>query len=261
MSKPETYYYSDEVNDDFANTNIKNHSLPENYKFINDNIFGRLGRFLIARVIVMPIIFFYVKVILRIKYVNKKAMKPYKNRACFIYGNHTSFVRDAFNPLYLAYPRAVNVIVNADASNIKGLRGLIRALGGVPIPAGFSAMKKFNAALETLISRKRWIAIYPEAHIWPYYTKIRPFPNVSFSYPVKLDCPVFSYTTVYKKRKHFKKPKIEIYIDGPFFPDKELTAKQSAAKLRDEVYAAMLESAKNSNCEYIKYVYRPKEEK
>lgn len=255
--KQKIYYYSDEVNDDFAGTHIKNKPLPENYVYLNKGFWLKLRRFILYYCIIRPITFFYNKIIKRVTYVNKKVMKPYKKRGCFIYGNHTSMILDAFNPSYIAFPRPADVIINSDATSIKGLGWLLKTIGGLPIPKNFKGMKVFNAAVAEAVEKKHWIAIYPEAHIWHYYTKIRPFPSVSFSYPVKLKTPVFSYTMVYKKRRFSKYPKRKVCIDGPFFADETLPIKEAVNKLRDEVYSAMCARAEESDCEYIKYVYRP----
>lgn len=259
--KPQTIYYSDEVNDDFAGTDIERKPLPENYKYIKKGFWGKLSKLIVYYIVVLPILWIFCRVIRRVKYVNKKALKPYKKQSCFIYGNHTSMVIDGFNPAYLAYPRPADIIINADAMSIKGLSWLLKTLGGFPIPESYAGMKKFQEAIGEAVKLRHWIAIYPEAHIWHYCTFIRNFPSTSFSYPVKYKTPVFSYTQVYKKKKHGKRPKRVVYVDGPFFADETLPYKQAVQKLRDEVYAAMCERAKESNCEYIKYVYRPKEEK
>ena len=257
MKEQKVYYYSDELNDDFAGTNIERKPLPDDYEFLNKGFGAGLRRFIFYYCLVRPLVFVYNGLIKRVKYVGKKKLKGYKKSGAFMYGNHTSMIIDAFNPSRIAFPRPADVIVNADAVSIKGIGWLVKAVGGIPIPEGFHAMARFNAALNEAVNKRHWIAIYPEAHIWHYYTGIRPFTQVSFSYPVKFGTPVFSYTMVYKKRKRLRHPKRIVYIDGPFFPDNSLPAKQAAKKLRDEVYSAMCERAKLNTCEYIKYVYRP----
>lgn len=260
MKEQKIYYYSDEVEDDFTGTHIELKKMPENYDYFHKGFLRKLRRGIVYYCLARPVVFLYNKLIKRVKYVNKKVMKGYKKQGCFLYGNHTSMALDAFNPSYLAFPRPADVIVSAYAIFIKGIGWLIKDLGGLPIADSYSGMKKFNEAVAKKIEQKHWIAIYPEAHIWHYYTKIRPFASVSFAYPVRLKAPVFSYTMVYKKRKHSRRPKRVVYVDGPFFADETLPHKQAVQKLRDEVYAAMCKRAENSDCEYIKYVYRPKEE-
>lgn len=260
MKLQRVYYYSDEVNDDFAGTHIRKKQLPADYRYLNKSFLERLKRIPIYHFLVKIITFTHLKIIKRVKYVGKDKMKGYRRKGAFIYGNHTSLMIDAVNPTYLSFPRSADVIVNADAVSIKGIGWLLKTIGALPIPDGFHALARFNAAVKEAIDKKHWVAIYPEAHIWHYYTKIRPFTPTSFSYPVRCDAPAFSYTMVYRKRKRSKYPKREVYIDGPFFPDKALPPKEAAKKLRDEVYAAMCERAKLNTCEYIKYVYRPKED-
>ena len=102
--------------------------------------------------------------------------------------------------------------------------------------------------------------IYPEAHIWPYYTHIRPFPDGSFGYPAKDGTPVFCFVNTYQKRGNKRKPRMTTYIDGPFYPDMELPLKQRRKKLRDEVYAQMCKRAELSNVEVIQYIKKEKED-
>ncbi len=60
-------------------------------------------------------------------------------------------------------------------------------------------------------------------------------------------------TNTYQKRDH-DKVKITTYIDGPFFPNKNLhTVHEQKQDLRDRVYKCMVERSKNSNFEYIEY--------
>lgn len=250
-------YYSDELNDDFAGTHIVKRPLKPNYRYFNKGLFGALKKFFIYRCIITPIGFLYCKLIKKVTYKNKKVLKGYKNRGCFLYGNHTAFSLDAFNPSYLSFPRAADIIVNADATSIRGLGGLLKTAGALPIPDGFHGMANFNCAVREAIDKRHWVAVYPEAHIWPYYTKIRNFSHVSFNYPVRTGAPVFAYTMVYKKRKHGKHPKRIVYVDGPYFPDAELPQREAVRKLRDEVYNAMCERAKLSDCAYVEYVYKP----
>ena len=113
-------------------------------------------------------------------------------------------------------------------------------------------MKNFLNYIEYRISKNNSITIYPEAHIWPYYTKIRPFKSVSFKYPVKLDKPVFCITNTYQRRKN-DKVQIVSYIDGPFYKDDSLSPKEAQEDLRNRVYEQMVERSKNSNIEVIEY--------
>ena len=138
---------------------------------------------------------------------------------------------------------------------MKGLKTIVEMLGAIPIPSNKQAMKNFLETIEKRIKKGHSITIYPEAHIWPYYTKIRPFKSVSFKYPVKLQKPSFCMTNTYQSYgKNKNKVKIVSYIDGPFFPDQGLSLKEQQEDLRNKIYDAMVERSQNSNIEVIKYV-------
>ena len=116
-------------------------------------------------------------------------------------------------------------------------------------------MKKFLAEISRRIKQGKSITIYPEAHIWPYYTKIRPFKSVSFRYPIEHNVPSFCITNTYQA---YRKNKIRIisYIDGPFFSkiDNNSNIKEKKESLRNQIYEQMVNRSKNSNFEYIKYI-------
>lgn len=254
MKLTDVFYYSDELNDDFAGTNITRRRLPDDYEYHKKGVIPKLRRIFLYHALVQPLALFHGW---RVKFVGRDKLKAYKKGGAFIYGNHTSRFSDAINPTCIAFPRSADVVVNADAMSIKGLGWVLESIGALPIPEGFHAMSRFISAIDKAIKMGRWVAIYPEAHIWRYYTKIRPFAATSFAYPVRCGAPAFAFTMTYQKRKNSKRPKRIVYVDGPFFPDSSLPPKQAAAKLRDEVYAAMCERAKLNTCEYFKYVYKP----
>ena len=53
-----------------------------------------------------------------------------------------------------------------------------------------------------------------------------------------------------------KKPKITVYVDGPFYPKPELHGKEQEIELRNQIYNCMVERSKNSTYEYYKYYKR-----
>ena len=75
---------------------------------------------------------------------------------------------------------------------------IVEMLGAIPVPGNKESMKNFLDAIKKRIENGNSITIYPEAHIWPYYTKIRPFKEVSFKYPVELNVPAFCMTNTYQ---------------------------------------------------------------
>lgn len=255
MKEKQVIYYKDELNDEFSRAKIIPRKIDENYKYLHQNPLWNFCSFALQNVISVPIKVGYSKLKFYLKYVGKEKLKPYKKQGYFIYGNHTQAFGDTFIPSMMMYPKRNFLIVNPENVSMKGLKQFVEMLGAIPIPGNKEAMKHFMEAIKTRINQGYSITIYPEAHIWPYYTKIRPFKAVSFEYPVKLKTPVFCFTNTYQKYgRNQEKVQIISYIDGPFFPDENVSSKEAKQKLRDEIYHTMLERSKNSNVEVIKYV-------
>jgi hypothetical protein len=184
---------------------------------------------------------------------NRQVLQQVKGSGYYMYGNHTHFLADALIPTMVNCPTEVSVIVHPNNVSMPVLGRITPSLGALPLPDDGAAMKHFMQALQYHIDRKECVHIYPEAHIWPYYTDIRPFTDTSFRYPVQQKVPVFCLTNTYQKRKSAKIPQIVTYIDGPFYPDSSLSVRAQKQMLRDQVYEAMKERAKNNNMILIRY--------
>ena len=260
-------YYTDELNDDFSGTNIKQKPLKENFKYINRNPFWNTIAWFLYNCIAAPFGWLFCKIKLRIRYKNRKVLKKHRKKGYFIYANHTQGTADAFIPALATSPKKNYVLVNKDAVAIPGIKQFVLMLGGVPVAETINNMKGMTNCIKYRIKKKKAVTIYPEAHIWPYCTKIRNFSSASFRYPVEFNAPTFSSTTVYRKRRGLsklwsKKPRATTYIDGPFYPDRTLSKKDAIQKLRNDVYSAMRKRAHTTtNYEYIRYIKKEKIER
>ena len=267
-NKEKIIYYSDELNDEFSeDLKIETRKIDEKFKYNKSRIWEFFS-FLFQNILSMPIKILYLKIKFHHKFIGKEKIKDlkkyceekglkYKKCGFFIYSNHTQPFSDTFTPSLIAYPKRNFLIVNPKNISLKGTGWLVEMLGAIPIPSNISASKKFINRLENRIKKGYSISVYPEAHIWPYYTKIRPFKSVSFSYPVNFNCPVFVVTNTYQKRnKNSNKIKVNMvsYIDGPFFPDSNLNKKEAQVSLRNKVYETMKNESKHNNVEVIKYI-------
>lgn len=249
-----TIYYSDELNEEFSDAVIEPRIIDGNYKYEHKNILWNFCTYMVQNVLSVPIKFIYAKLKFRIKYVGREKLKPYKKQGYFVYGNHTQDFADTFIITNTIFPKRNYIIVNPENVSMPYLGNFVQRFGAIPIPNVISGMKNYLASIKKKIQKGYAVTIFPEAHIWPYYTKIRPFKNVSFRYPVELNTPVFCVTNTYQKRGK-DKVKITTYVDGPFFPDEGLTSIQEKKQnLRDKVYKAMVERSKNSTYEFIKYI-------
>lgn len=247
-------YYQDELADEFSTAQIETKVIDGNFRYDEDTLIRKTGHMLWYRVLARPLAYLYLKLVYHHKIINKKVLKEAGRKGFFLYGNHTHAIADAFIPSMVSFPRDAYVIVHPDNVSMPVLGRITPSLGALPLPGDGAAARNFIKAVKNRIQRQCCVAIYPEAHIWPYYTKIRPFPSTSFRYPVQCAAPVFCFTDTYQKRKFSHIPQIVTYVDGPFYADISRSAKEQKEELREKVYQTMVARSRNNNVERIKYV-------
>ena len=176
-----------------------------------------------------------------------------------MYANHTNPFHDAFSPALVANKRIFTIISPVNLK-LPGIGKYLPMIGGIPLGTNDEEKKAMNEAVDKRIKQKKCLVIYPEAHVWPYYTKIRKFPagDKSFKYPVRNNVPIFTMTTTYHKSKvkGQARPDMTVYVDGPFYPDEKLTDDQNRAKLAKEAYDSMVKWSKKSTYEYFQYRHK-----
>lgn len=259
MDKRKVIYYQDELKDEFSVAQITPKTIDGSYVYCHDSLFKRFTHFFWYRLVATPTAFVYTKLKFHHKIIGREKLKPFCHTGYFLYGNHTQDIGDAFIPSMLNFPQQDYCIVHPNNVSMPVLGKITPSLGALPLPDDMHAYRNFLKAVERRISENHTVVIYPEAHIWPYYTKIRPFPDASFHYPIKYDAPAFCFTNTYQKRKHSQKPNMVTYIDGPFYPDPTLPAGQRKHELRDRIYACMCQRAENSNVVTIQYIKKDTE--
>lgn len=248
----EKIYYYQSYTDDFVESSKQDYILPRNYQWVRKDVKARLlHRILYPLVRVFA--FFYCRFILHATIVNKDILKQFRYKGCFLFGNHTQVMGDAVVPVFINGARPISVVVSSANMGIPVLGRILPCLGALPVPQDRRKLHCLMKGIGTAIDDGHCVVIYPEAHVWPYYTDIRPFPKTSFHFPVEQNAPCFSMTTTYFKRAGHKKPGIRIYLDGPFTVPPDLPSRMQQELLRDQVYAKMKERSKNSTFEYIRY--------
>lgn len=256
MDKRKVIYYTDELHDEFSTFQTTPPKVGASYDYERKSPMKRFWRFLLYRVVMYPVVVFYGRVIFRQKIVGREKLKPYLKTGMFLYGNHTQPLGDAFLQTRLPWPQSTFVIVHPNNLAVPVLGKWTPALGGLPLPDGIKAYRNFLNAIRNRVAEGHPVVIYPEAHIWPYYTKIRPFPDTSFAYPVECNVPAFCFVNTYQKTRFRKRPKMTTYIDGPFFAPENAEPKAKKRALRDEVYARMTALSRHSDIEVIQYIKR-----
>lgn len=255
------FYYESEKDDPIRlvkqgnKKQAKRVELPENYVYIHRNPFVILyektlyfGFKCFAR--------YYAKFYLHMKVEGRDKLKKAKGKGYVIYANHTNAFHDAFSPALVADRHIYTIAIPANLY-VPGVGKFLPHLGIVPLGSTPEQKEKFHATIDERLRKKNCLVIYPEAHLWPYATKIREFPqgDRSFIYPVRNNLPIFTMTTTYHKSKikGQLRPDMTVYVDGPFYPNPKMNDDENRAMLAKKAYDSMVKYSKNNSYEYFQY--------
>lgn len=253
MKHEKVYFYDNELEDEFSGIKRSTIVVDKSFRYQHGRVWCTAA-WVLYHIIMMPIAFLYMKLKFSMRIVGREKLEKCRERCVFFYGNHTHIPGDGYIPACICFPKKAVILAHPDNVSLYGTKNLMEMLGAFPVPNRISGMKNFMNELNRKAENASPIFIYPEAHIWPYYTKIRPFTEKTFRYPALYDCPAYSFTTTYQRR--FLRTRITIYIDGPFFPDMNITVRQAAHELRNQVYEAMTSRSRSSTYEKVKYIKR-----
>ena len=239
---------------DMVSNARQQYSLPEGYRWIREEPWAKV-LYRVSYPFYWTIAQVYLRLVKGVRFKGRRVLRCLgRGQGAFVYGNHTMTTGDALTPV-LCKPWRRNWAVCSPANfGIPVLGPLLRWFGALPTADSLSELAEMSEAVRRRALSGGVVTIYPEAHLWPYCTFVRPLTEAAFHYPVATGLPSFVAVTTYTRRKVGKKPKITIYYDGPFYPRPDLPVRERRRSLASDVGAAMERYARLSNCEYIKYI-------
>ena len=222
----EKRYYSSLKDDSFMHTKVlKKKNIKNNYRYLPRKLIVRGLRWVFYYFFAAPICFLITKINCGVKVKGRENLKKFKGGAILI-GNHSHVLDCMLASVYVGFPRRNYFVSNKDAVQVAVGRYFTKALGVLPLPDEQKGLINLANAINILLKKGNTVTIYPEASIWPYSTFLRPLPPATFHYAVKSDVPVVPFAVTYryaKFRPKAKKPKVNITILEPIYPNHELS--------------------------------------
>lgn len=239
----EKRFYKTFRDDHFMHTKIaKEKIIDSRYEYLPKTIFGKAWAWFLYYAIAVPFLRLGLRIKYGVKVLGKSNIRKIKGGAVII-GNHSCVMDACFASVFAAAPKRNYIISNKDAVMVTGGRFFTKSLGALPLPDDTKTLYKLANVAEKLLKSGKTLTIYPEATIWPYATMIRPMPAATFHYAVKADVPVVPMAVTYRyargKNKLAKKPKVNINILEPIYPNLELAQKERKQDLAARVEAAI----------------------
>ncbi len=238
------------LSDDFFDDG-KEHKVPQNYPWIPRGAWSRL-KCGVSYALALTVGFVYCRCFLHMRIRGREKLKGCRG-GFFLYGNHTQPVGDVVIPAFVCFPRRIYTVVSPANLDLPVIGKILPYLGALPIAQDISGMKQFLSAVDTRTQAGHPVVVYPEGHVWPYYTGIRPFGSSAFKFPDRQGLPAFAMTVTYGKRRWGKKPRMTVYLEGPFYPEGQ-KGPSRAASLCEQIRRTMENRARESTCAYISYV-------
>ena len=216
-----------------------------NYPYLDKSFLYKVKR-VVYWILVTAIVFPLMRLTHGLRIYGKENLKKHKAE---LKGGAISISNHVFYWDYLAVLKAIRprlAYFPAWKTNFEGSNAtLIRWSGGIPIPTDdLRAMVKFNRAIEEVLASGKWLHFYPEGSMWLFYPDIRPLKKAVFSYAVKFNKPILPITMSFRPRKGImklfsKKPRVDLHIGEPLFPNKDLPKREAEEELRARAYHIM----------------------
>lgn len=224
----EKRYYKNFKDDSFMHTVVfSKKRIGNDYRYLPRFNFVKTIQFLFYYLIAFPILFLFGKIIYGVNVKGRKKLKKIKGGYILV-GNHVHPMDCSFVSVFVAFPRRNYFICNKDAVQVVFGKYFTKALGALPLPDDKKGLVNLNDAVKKILKKGKCVTIYPEACIWPYYTKLRPLGSASFHYAVSAKVPVVPFAVTFRyakgKNKFRKKPKVNIEICDPIYPNQNLSS-------------------------------------
>lgn len=220
----------------------KSFSVPKGYDYrLNAPVQTFFHRLLWNIVVLLLVIIDTVFFGLRIE--GRENLRPLKRRGFVSVSNHVHMMDCTAVALALSHKRLYTATLESNF-RIPGIRHLVRALGGVPLPRSPVCMAEFIASMRSAIAEGCAVQIYPEGVLLPYADTLRPFHKGAFTLAASIGAPVLPIAVKFRKPHglfalYKRKPCMTLMILPPVWPDASLSGTAAARDLRLRVFCEM----------------------
>ncbi len=218
------------------------YKVDENFAFINKNIFFRIGSTVLFYLVAIPLLDIVARLWFGLRIKGHKKLRYIKGGAVTV-TNHIHLL-DPPMVAFGLFPKKAHMATLRATFEIPVIRWLVRMLGGVPIPETPKALNSFMESMRQELVAGRIVHFYPEASMWPWHDKLRPFKNGAFNLAIRSGVPVVPM--VFKFRKAWwpfslirKKPLVTLEVGDPQPLPSEGSDKQRIHILRDQTFECM----------------------
>lgn len=248
-----TTFFYDEQNDDFFSGKNYDGIIDHKYKYISTHILKQAFDFVLYYFVAFPILWAFLR-ICGVQIKDKKNIKALKSQGFFVFGNHTNPIDAFVVQVAITFPKRTYIVCQSNTQKIPFLKHLTKSLGALPIGQTFLAQKNFDKATKHVLAKKSAIVVFPEAHIWPHYTGVRPLNFSSFKLASKNKMPIVPIAVTYRKSRFSPRPKTTIFVGTPVFFDTNLSINQNAKIYFEHTFNFLKTKTSQQNYLFHRYI-------
>lgn len=251
-TKKVRYYTS--THEDFVDSPDQYFRIDDKWQWYHGNSFGHKVLFYCFYAIFWLVAFIYAHAVLHLRIVGKKKLRSSRHDAYFMYANHTQPFGDICITVLENWPHRITAIMAQANFGIPVLGPLLHHCDFLAVPKTDAQRAGYKRSMTQLVTHDHVACqVYPEAHVWPWATTIRPFTSTSMRYPVRYNVASYTSTTTYQSRGQGKKPRAVVYIDGPFYPRVSGDEQTQKDDLQEQIYSTLVARSKLSTVTWIDY--------
>ena len=217
-----------------------NFEIKDDYKYIIDNrIFNAFSDLL--AIIATPILWIINIVLFGFDVQGVDNLRKVSGGKVTI-SNHIHPMDCTMNGL-INFPERTYFPTLATNFKIPFIRHLIRILYAIPIPKKVTQKEKFFEEIKKALLDGKTVHMYPEAALWPYYEKLRPFKKGAFKMAVDAKCPIVPILYEFKEPDgifalYKRKKCIHARVLEPVYPNLDLNDNDMIEDLQNRVMEA-----------------------
>jgi 1-acyl-sn-glycerol-3-phosphate acyltransferase len=210
-------------------------------KRITFPVYKRMLSFVFYYLIAFPLLWIYVTFLLGVRFRHRKYLRDIKGGAVLV-SNHVHTLDSAMNGV-AAFPKKP-IFTGLKANFRLPLAGfLVNILGTVPVPETRSESRVFLNELTRHARSGRFVHFFPEGHLIPYDTELRPFKKGAFQVAEEADVPIVPIGIAFKEKTSIfpllAKQKVVLSVGKPIYPDSFRLKREQIAYLQDASFGAM----------------------
>lgn len=237
---------TDDLDDKYADIPLDEHVLhmwtplrfqaSPGFDYLLDGVLGKISHFLV-KIVALAILKPFNRLAFGFRIRGKENIRKVIKTGAVTICNHVHPMDCTF--LFTAFWRKRMYYLTLSSNfQIPLIRHIIRIFGAIPISNNISAKQEMRQAMNSALQKGRFVQIYPEGILRPYYASLRPFQNGAFHMAYINNKPILPAVITFREPKglykiYKRKPCIQLTVLDPIYPNTKSQKTEEVRRLKE----------------------------